>query len=407
MSRAAIASLVDRSASATHSQTANSSGVRPFHRREVRLRRLVHVGPVVEQPCRHPAGGRICAARCSIVTPSGGSRRPAWAPIEHGDHRLLAASHHGVAETTDAVAWASTPRAPRFSSCAVISVTIRRTRVPGRSCAGLVASRLGQTAVARVRSRVEQQPRHLDVTRHDRDVDGTYRSQTVPRASNRRFPAFARAAHGPRRGRPSARPRATASSSRPRWRPSASASSRTGTSAPARTARRAGRRCQASRCDGRTTSTTASGDCARYASSSSLACRRSLIDVANSRASRAWAGASGNGHDSLSPSPGRCRRHSPGAPGRPLSRQAKRDHPDDDKTDVGVDASPFRGQVTPRCASASIPRRSRRLSALAPHACENNTSPISREVARRSVGQPERIMADPDATAMNCLLSNE
>jgi hypothetical protein len=80
-----------------------------------------------------------------------------------------------------------------------------------------------------------------------------------------------------------------------------------------------------------------------------------------------------NGHDELLSRP--CRRHSLA---RPLSALPgrKRDHPDDDKTDVGVDAvlSADGGDAPMRQRQNTAPVEA--SSALAPHAVRENTTRV-------------------------------
>ena len=129
---------------------------------------------MVEQPFRHPQEAvlrRTVQHRHAVWWAHAGK---SGLGLEHGDHRLLAAGHHGVAETTHAVVM-------RVDAARAALLFLRGHQrddlvVPAflgdRARAGRVA--VGPDAVARVRSRFEQQPRHLDVTRHDRDVDGAY-----------------------------------------------------------------------------------------------------------------------------------------------------------------------------------------------------------------------------------------
>ena len=93
--------------------------------------------------------------------------------LEHGDHRLLAAGHHGVLEAAEAKVKRVRARAARLFLrddhrddlvvAAFLGDGVRAGRVA-----------VGPDAGARVCSGLEQQPRHLDVALHDRDVEGAY-----------------------------------------------------------------------------------------------------------------------------------------------------------------------------------------------------------------------------------------
>ena len=144
MSSAAIASLADRPESAAHSQTANSSGVRPFHRQKSGCDGLFTSAPWSSS---HFATRRrpYCAARCSIVTPSGG-HMPA-SPGSDSNTAITASSPPVIMASRrrrTPSPCALTLRAPRFSSCAVISATISSYPRSSAIVRGLVASRLGQ-----------------------------------------------------------------------------------------------------------------------------------------------------------------------------------------------------------------------------------------------------------------------
>ena len=94
--------------------------------------------------------------------------------LEHGDHRLLAACHHGVPEAAEAVA-----KGVRAARAALLFLRDHHRDdlvVPAFLGDGARAGRVavGPDAAARVRSGLEQQPRHLDVALHDRDVEGAY-----------------------------------------------------------------------------------------------------------------------------------------------------------------------------------------------------------------------------------------
>src|SRR4030095_10747013 len=127
-----------------------------------------------EQPFRHPQEAvlrRTVQHRHAVWWAHAGK---SGLGLEHGDHRLLAAGHHGVAETTHAIALrVDAARAAllflRGHQCDDLAVP---AFLGDRARAGRVS--VGPDAVARVRSRFEQQSRHLDVTRHDRDMDGAY-----------------------------------------------------------------------------------------------------------------------------------------------------------------------------------------------------------------------------------------
>ena len=144
MSSAAIASHVERpDGSSAHSHAAKSNGVRPSRQKSGRDFRFASA----PWSSNHFATRSLPwpAARCSIVTPSGGqtSASAGWdsnTAITASSPPDIMACRRRWKPSPSAFA----PRAPRFSSCATIIATISSYPRSSAMVRGLVASRLGQ-----------------------------------------------------------------------------------------------------------------------------------------------------------------------------------------------------------------------------------------------------------------------
>jgi len=140
---------------------------------EIRPGPLVHVGAVVEQPLRdvqHPSLRRHVQHRHAVRARQASQLRVSF---EDGDDLVFAAAPHGTLELSIGVghcALAAGAAPGLFFRDEREDVVVSALAGHGARTRGVA---IRPDAVAGVRSRVEQHPRHLDVSLHDGDVKRT------------------------------------------------------------------------------------------------------------------------------------------------------------------------------------------------------------------------------------------